>query len=184
MKRFLLILLSLIFCLSLVACNKNGANEEIPVGTEVGNKLPDLEVSVFDENGLTGEKINPSKTGKVTIVNFWGTWCVYCLRELPYFDEIASEYSDSVSFVAIHSVANFSETAVDYVNANYKDSNIIFAKDTSLDSGEDRAYSTLGGEGYYPYTLILDANGVITYKTSGQIPESVLISEIEKALGN
>lgn len=157
--------------------------DSIEIGTEVGERCPSYRVLIFDENGLSPKYINPTETGKVTVVNFWGTWCGHCLTELPYFDSAAEEYEDDVTFVAIHSDDDFNETAADYVNANYPDSKIIFAKDTNTSGGLDDCYSALGGIGYYPYTLILDENGVITYKTSGAISESKLIEEIEKALG-
>ena len=184
MKRALLILLSIVFCFIAVSCNDNITDTSIKTGTEVGEKLPSVSVELFDENGLSGEEIDPTNLGKVTVINFWGTWCYYCLKELPYFNEIANEYKDSVCFVAIHSVYSFEENAVDYVRANYKDSSILFAKDTSLENGDDRGYSALGGEGYYPFTIIINDGGIVTYKTSGQISEQLLIYELERALGN
>ena len=157
--------------------------DEIEVGTEVGERCPSYKVKKFDENGLSLKYVNPAELGKVTVINFWGTWCGYCVIELPYFDAAATEYKGDVSFVAIHTEDYFDETAIDYVKANYKDSEIIFAKDTNDGDGLDACYTALGGTGYYPYTLILDENGIITYKAVGAISEATLIEEIEKALG-
>ncbi|MBQ8546843.1 MAG: TlpA family protein disulfide reductase [Clostridia bacterium] len=157
--------------------------DNIEVGTEVGQKCPSYSVLRFDKNGLSLKYINPTETGKVTVVNFWGTWCGYCINEMPYFDNAAEEYAGDVTFVAIHTDDYFSETAVDYVKSNYPDSKIIFAKDKNTTGGLDDCYTALGGVGYYPYTLILDKNGIITYKATGAISESKLIEEIEKALG-
>lgn len=182
MKRLILIFLSIIFCFSIISCGEK-SKSEIPSGTEIGNILPSFDAYVFDENGLTGEKIDPTKTRKVTVINFWATWCGYCLDELPYFDRMAQEYKDSVEFVAIHSASSFSDDAINYVRSDYKDSEITFAKDSLNSYGGDVAYSLCGGKGYLPYTVIINQAGVITYKTSGQIPEILLEYEIENALG-
>ena len=109
------------------------------------------------------ENLNNNK-GKITVINFWGTWCGGCIEELPYFDTIATEYKDTVTVVAVHTHRDFN-TASDYVNTHYKDSDMIFVKDTSLDENDEFADETyfkmLGGGDSYPITIILDENGVI-----------------------
>ena len=171
--------------------NTDGTNpsekpeESYEIGTQVGQKLPSYFVETFDENGLSGECIDPSALGKVTVINFWGTWCPPCVGELPEFSEVATEYKDSVTIVAIHSVQNFKAGAVSHIKNNFSDSDIIFAADEDLGEGIvyfDECYETFGGNGYYPYTIIIDENGVITYAKEGALSKSALISKIEAAL--
>jgi len=135
-----------------------------PEGNQVGNLCYSYPMDVFDENGLKGEKIDPVSTGKITIINFWGTWCGGCIKELPYFDQIATEYKDSVSVIAVHTHSKF-DTAADYVMEHYKDSNMIFAKDNPIDPDDKYSdevfFKALGGGDAYPITIILDENGVI-----------------------
>ncbi len=161
----------------------NGSS--VPVGTEIGSKLPGALLQVFDENGLTGNSIDPTKEGKVTVINFWGTWCGFCLDELPHFSQLATEYKENVTFIAIHTDESFNSStngAVDYVKNNFSDSDIIFAKDTNSSGGLDDCYTIYGGDGHYPYTIIIDENGIITFKQTGIISESALRSELEGAL--
>jgi len=40
----------------------------------------------------------PTFTGRVTLLNFWGTWCPPCRRELPGLARIASRLADDVRF--------------------------------------------------------------------------------------
>lgn len=170
--------------------------EKPPLGTQVGNTAPGLDLVVFDENGtfpldnqasgpwssttFDGNEVlafNPSKNGgKVTIINFWGTWCPGCVAELPYFDRIASEYKDQVTVLAIHTDYRYKETASDYVLNNYKDSQIIFAKDEALNDEIDKYFTDLGGKNnMYPFTVILDENGVIL----ASLPRSVTYEELK-----
>ena len=133
------------------------------VGNQVGNLCYSYPMEVFDENGLTGQTIDPVATGKITVINFWGTWCGGCIAELPYFDQIATEYKDSVSVIAVHTHSMF-DTAADYVMEHYKDSVMIFAKDNPDPNdkyGYEVFFAALGGADSYPITIILDENGVI-----------------------
>lgn len=153
------------------------------VGSDLGDSCLSSDLPIFDENGESGETAAPAKNlGKLTVINFWGTWCYYCLLELPYFDEIADEYKDSVTVYAVHSTSDYS-TASKYVEQNYSDSSIIFVKDsTENPNGLDTYYEALGGVGYYPYTVILDENGVIVYKHTGAMSYEQLKSAIDTIL--
>ncbi len=135
-----------------------------PEGNQVGDLCYSYELELIDENGPTGQTLNPSQNGKITVINFWGTWCGPCVKELPYFQQIAEEYADSVTVVAIHS-AGLSSTAPAYIGENYPDSKLLF----SWEQGENETdmdgeyYLKLGGLSAYPYTVILDETGVIRY---------------------
>ena len=138
-------------------------NQEPLMTATEGNQIGDLcygyELSVVGESG---ETLDPSQTGCVTVINFWGTWCTPCVNELPYFDQVAQEFAGEVTVVAVHSSLS-SETAAAYVANHYPDSLIQFVLDYPMDemglvSGY---YSSLGGRGTYPYTVILDEHGII-----------------------
>ncbi len=148
---------------------ENTDTENPPSGKELGNTVGKecygYDIPLFDENGFTGQTFNPAENdGKITVINFWGTWCGGCVKELPYFDRIATEYADNVTVVAVHTHLDF-DTAPAYVEENYKDSLILFGKDELSDPNDrysaDKYFTTLGGTDYYPITLILDENGVI-----------------------
>lgn len=156
-------------------------NPDLVVGNKVGNLCPSYELSLFDGNGIKETKFDPSKTGKVTVINFWGKWCTSCVAELPYFDSAATEYSDDIVVVAVHTHDGFDD-GIGYVESNYKSSDMVFVKDDP--AGNDEAYYKLLGGAYfsYPFTVILDENGVITFSQLGSVTEQQLIGEIEKAL--
>ena len=153
------------------------------VGSGVGNSCTSSALPVFDENGESGETADPAKNfGKVTVINFWGTWCYYCLVELPYFDQIAKEYQGDVTIYAVHTTSDYS-TAKEYVGENFPDSQIVFLKDSTTNpNGLDTYYKALGGVGYYPYTVILDENGVIAYTHTGAMSYEQLKTAIDNIL--
>ena len=132
-------------------------------GNQVGDTCPGYDLTRVDATGiLEGTTINPAETGKITIINFWGTWCTPCVNELPYFDQIATNYADDVVVIAVHTDM-ISNTAPDYIAGHYPDSNLIFAKDESggQAGAPEKYYAALGGRDTYPYTVVLDEHGVI-----------------------
>lgn len=154
------------------------SGENLPdYGSEIGNRCYGAELELVDESGFLNKTVNPIKSDKIKIINFWGTWCTPCVNELPFFDQIASEYADSVSVIAIHTEA-VADTAPAFIETNYKDSNIIFA----CDGANEFYYSTLGGKGAYPYTVIVDENGVIASIHLSSVDYETLKSEIDSLL--
>ena len=147
---------------------------------QIGQALPGMELPIVTSQGIQSETIDPATTGKVTIINFWGTWCGGCVEELPYFDRVADEYADSVQVIAIHTDM-LSDTAPDYIAANYANSHILFAKDLPTDS-LDAYYSLLGGLGGYPYTVVIDENGIVLTSVSSALTYEDLQQIIETAL--
>ena len=125
-------------------------------GNQVGNLCFGADLNTVNGNGVSESTINPAKTGKITVINFWGTWCTPCVKELPYFGQIATEYKDEVSVVAIHTNMIY-ETAPEYIKNHYPETDIIFA----IDLINEEYYSSLGGRGTYPYTVVIDQNGII-----------------------
>ena len=147
---------------------------------QIGQALPGMELPIVTSQGIQSETIDPATTGKVTIINFWGTWCGGCVEELPYFDRIADEYADSVQVIAIHTDM-LSDTAPGYIAANYANSHIVFAKDLPAD-GLDAYYSLLGGLGGYPYTVVIDGEGIVLANISNALTYEDLQQIVENAL--
>ena len=153
-------------------------------GHEVGDSCYSYELNRVDGTGILEETIDPTTTGKITIINFWGTWCTPCVNELPYFDQIATNYADDVTVVAIHTDM-IADTAPPFIANYYPDSNVIFAKDNpNAETGIDVYYSSLGGRDTYPYTVIIDENGVIVEIFFEAVHYEDLEEVVERELNN
>lgn len=154
--------------------NENGIKE----GNKVGDLCYSFELEIVNGDGPTGQKIQPNKTGKITIINFWGEWCGPCKEELPDFDRVAKEYSQDVVVIAIHSAFG-KEEGPGYIKKNFPDSPILFSEDTG-ESGD--IYSLFDGGNAYPYTIILDENGVIIKTVVSKIHYDELKAIIDEQL--
>ena len=161
------------------AIDDSEEQEDVPTGSSVGQKCPAYSLELVDGNG---EKVNVKDfKGKTVVVNFWGTWCGPCKEELPHFDELATEYSEDVVFLIIHSVSG-KKNASAYINEHFPDSKMIFAYDLPLTKLKDMYFDLLGGTDYYPRTLVLDKDGIISFTYDGKLSYDALKTEIDKAL--
>ncbi len=136
---------------------------DIERGNQVGDICYNYDVPIVTAQGKKDETFDPTATGKITVINFWGTWCTPCVNELPYFDRIAETYAEDVVVMAIHSNLLSDPTPWDYIAKYYPDSKMVFAIDDAADAtGLKGAYYTLlGGRGTYPMTVIIDENAEI-----------------------
>ncbi len=186
-KIVLYSLMALLLVSALVYYNFIHKNPERNESNLVGTVIVDMDIPLYDENGLTENTFNVlDNTEKLTIINFWGTWCGPCVQELPYFDKIASEYKDSVTVFAVHS-NRLNSTATSFINSTYPNSEIVFGKDFPNESGkivDPEIYFTLlgGSNNSYPMTLIVDEYGIIRAHYIGSITYEELVSDIEKLL--
>lgn len=164
MKKFLIPLCLLLCIACLAGCTEK--EESSQTGLEI-----------FNAHGTTGRYADATKTGTVTVLNFWGTWCPYCVYEMPHLDQLASAYGDRLTVIAAHT--DIAETdAVEYVARNFPDSRIIFVNDA-----ENRYYSAMGGNGSYPYSLILDANGTVVNSFYGYRSYEQWVAAVTELIG-
>ncbi len=186
MKRVFAFLLLVLTVFSLCACAGTENNEttaptepQLVQGNQVGNICYPFQVEIGTKDGPTGEFVDPTATGKVTVINFWATWCEPCKTELPHFEQFARD--NDINLFAIHAVDGKRKMPA-YITENYADSPIIFCYDEKSDGAVlDKYFSLLGGTTGYPYTVVLDENGVILYTHTGMMSYDELKAVIDPA---
>ncbi|MEM9673469.1 MAG: peroxiredoxin family protein [Cyclobacteriaceae bacterium] len=67
--------------------------------TKVEREAPAFELTDISENTYTNESL----LGKIVVINFWGTTCGPCVREIPELNRLVQQYADrdDVVFLAI-----------------------------------------------------------------------------------
>jgi len=164
-----LLLLIVISATILASCNKGSAPT---AGNEVGNICYTITLDKIIGDGTDNIK---NHRGKTVIIHFFGVWA----GDISEVDKIATDFSDEVSVLAIHSTHE-SNKAPEYISNNHKDSKIIFLYDQRNGNNEDKYYTALGGTDTYPRTLVLDKDGVITFIKDG----APTYDELKEAIRN
>jgi peroxiredoxin len=130
----------------------------IPVGYEIGNRAPE-----FTLNDLNGNEVNLSDfRGKIVVVNFWATWCIPCMDELPYFQTIydSDDWSGKVEILAIAVKTNETLNVIrQYVT---EEAEVQYTFNVLFDSnGDVQTLYGLTDQTYIPRTFFIDAEGII-----------------------
>ena len=122
---------------------------------------------------ITGQNFNfDSLNGKVSIINFWATWCGPCLVEIPNLIELKNEYKDKPFQIIGISTDDYLEDVMqfnEYQPFNYP---VIMAN--------KQVYEMFPPPMGIPFTIVLDKNGNVAKVFVGYVVKSSLVNEIEK----
>ena len=116
-----------------------------------------VEITLKD---LNGRQVSLSDLrGKIVFINFWTTWCLACVIEMPSMEKLHQKFKDK-DFVMV--AINLQESA-SKIKQFYKEYKLTFT--TLLDSTGDVGAGL--GIRSIPTTFILDKNGRILGKALG-----------------
>ncbi|RKN84624.1 thiol-disulfide oxidoreductase ResA [Paenibacillus ginsengarvi] len=122
------------------------AKEDIP---REGSTAPD-----FSLTGLDGSKVSLSDyRGKPVIVNFWGSWCEPCIREMPAIQRQYEKWKDKGLVVLGLNLDESRVTVQSFVQQTGVTFPVLFDKELRM---RDR-YAVR----YYPTTFFIDPQGKI-----------------------
>ncbi|HJO02788.1 MAG TPA: TlpA disulfide reductase family protein [Acidobacteriota bacterium] len=81
----------------LTVATAHGAAQHRIDRAQVVRALINLEAQALDGGNWTYDRIQ----GRITLVDFWATWCAPCLRELPYLKRARAKYGDDFRVLGI-----------------------------------------------------------------------------------
>lgn len=129
---------------------------------------------------MNGKQVNVSdygKSGKITVLSFWATWCVPCKKELTnmadLYDEWKKKYNMQMVAISIDDSRNSTKVKpiVDGQRWTY---------DVLLDVNQDlkRQLNIQS----VPFTILVNASGKMVYSHSGYVDgdEYILEEEMQK----
>ena len=143
---------------------------------EIEAELSDQSLPEFSLQDLEGALFtNGDLEGKVSLINFWATWCGPCKIEMPWFVEFQRQYKDrGFTVLAI----SLDEGGWDPVRAFAEEMEFNFP----VALGGDPVSEDFGGIYVLPTTLIVDRSGKIAFRHTGLVPKAKYETEIESLL--
>ena len=185
---------------AIVAVATQSSSDDVVTGVEefnsvevAGDPLPQYSDSASDTaigmtapvltgKGFTGNTI-VTGPGAPTLLVFLAHWCPHCQREVPLLvqwnrDGLVPSGIDVIGIA----------TSSDPASPNFPPSEWLAREEfpalwpVMTDSGEKTAAAAMGVSGF-PFFVLLDSNGKVALRVSGEIEMQVLTEAINKALG-
>jgi len=176
-----------IFAIAIVAYslnNSNNNNEDLAYSETSSNifEIKDVKKGKegyavdfsWDNNGKQTTFAEYTK-GKVVFLNFWGTWCPPCRREIPDIVKLHNELGSNVVFIGI----TLGDTKAKVEDFNTKAGIKYF---NFLAKNGDPILEAYGRIPSVPTTFIIDKSGKITSTIVGSRDYATFQTEIKKAM--
>ena len=151
------------------------------------NKKEDVKVPNIVLQDQYGKKHNLADyKGKVVVINFWATWCGYCVRELPDFEKVYKELGSNAKDVIIIGIAgpksklnaNNVDVSKEEITAFLKKKNITYP--TLMDE-TGKTFADYGVRAF-PTTYVINKKGFLEGYVSGAITADQLKKAINETL--
>ena len=172
-SKLLLVLVFIVMSFSAFAAKSN-KKEDV--------KMPNI--VLYDQYGKK-HSLEEYK-GKVVVINFWATWCGYCVRELPEFEKVYKEFGSNKKDVVILGVAgpktkenpNNVDVEKDKIISFLKKKNVTYP--TLMDEA-GKSFDDYGVK-YFPTTYVINKDGYLEGFVNGAISGEQLKNAINETL--
>ena len=111
--------------------------------------------------------------GKPVILNFWATWCGYCVAEMPEFQAVFEEYGDQIHFMMVNVTDGFQETQ-SMAQSFIAEQGFAFPVYYDLELSATNAY----GVNAMPVTYFIDADGNFVAWGQGALNKETLLKGV------
>ena len=181
-----------------VGCGQKEKMKEATRPSEIVNKMmstdkskrPDYAIKApdFTLRTVQGELFKLSENrGKVIMLNFWGTWCGPCRREIPDFNKLHAKYQkDGLKIVGITITSGSAKNILEFMN----DWDMEYTVLTDIDNNETQKVTSDYGRAIgkpitgIPTTLIIDKEGYIVKGYVGPRSEEVFYKDLQPLLSS
>lgn len=139
----------------------------------IGKPAPEMDLPavtglVLNGKQVPGLKVSELKKDKVTVVNFWASWCVPCRQEHPQLVELGKMKGFSLVGINYKDKPEAAGALLRQLGSPYK----AIGADTKGRAGIE--WGVVG----VPETYIVDGKGVIRYKFIGPLSRKAMMEDL------
>ena len=166
--------LTILFVLVLAGCGLSQPSGDTPQSTnQQKSAAPDFELARVSGGTLKSSDLK----GKITIVDFWATWCEPCIAEIPNYNKIHEKYDGKgVQMLGI----TVESGPLKDIKPKVDDFQMKYA----VVVGDDKVIEGFGGLIGFPTTFIVDKDWKVYKKYLGMTrnKRELIEKDIEKLL--
>jgi peroxiredoxin len=142
-----------LFSAILLSLNVFGQDDVVKVGQEI----PTFNISLDNGQIISSASIK----GKVTFINFFATWCVPCVAELPIIDnKVWEKYKSNTNFNMLVIGRGHTDSEVQAFKAKHH-------FDLPMYPDKSKEIYSLFATQYIPRNYIIDKSGKVIYASIG-----------------
>jgi thiol-disulfide isomerase/thioredoxin len=132
----------------------------------------------FSLTDLSGKPRNITEwQGKVLVINFWATWCPPCLKEMPAFEALHTEYEKKgLQFIGI--ALDDADPVKEFIAIKKITYPILLGED----QGTKLAHDLGNIVNTVPFTVIVDKKGLIVKSHMGELSREQLLDLLKPLL--
>jgi thiol-disulfide isomerase/thioredoxin len=135
-----------------------------------GVEAPAIALPQIGPGGALGDRVTlAASRGKITVLDFWATWCKPCLASMPRLDGVARSHPD-VAVIAV----NLDDPAAARALFDQRGYAMTLVAD---DGDTSQRYSVSA----IPHTVIIDRRGVVRQVVHGTADVAAIIETIRTA---
>lgn len=164
-----------VLALALAACGGPGAADATSAANPlVGKPAPEVSAEKITGDGPTSLK---DASGKVVILDFWGTFCGPCEKSFPKYQQMLDQFGSDVTVIA---VSEDEPEDKDKIGGFAQKTNVKFPLLWDADKSVAKEYAPPS----MPTSFIIDKNGVVRHVHVGYHDgdEAQIAEEIKELL--
>lgn len=150
-----------------VSCNEETKSQSIDKW-----KIEDLEAYI-------------AKSDSPTIINFWATYCIPCLKEIPYFEEAVKDHKKEgvkLLLVSLDFKEEYPDKLSNFVNKRKFTSPVVWLDETNADYFCPKIDSSWSG--VMPATLFINNKKSVRSFFEEEMPKEKFEEELKKILND
>ncbi|MDB4534764.1 TlpA family protein disulfide reductase [Vicingaceae bacterium] len=124
------------------------------------------QVKVYETfNEFEKDILLPNNNDTTYVINFWATWCVPCVKELPYFEELNTKYANQkvkICLVSLDFPDQVDSRVIPFLKKKNIKNNVVLLADSKTNVWIDKVDPSWSGS--IPITLFLKGESKSFYE--------------------
>lgn len=63
---------------------------------------PGMKAPALNATWIKGQSVEKLEKGRIYVIDFWATWCGFCIDGMPHLTQLSKKYADKATFIAMN----------------------------------------------------------------------------------